>query len=88
MSRNDVDLFERKRSEAGMSKSAFIRLLIAEHDEKVPSSIQYKDIIKELSGINTSLNEILISGKFDIATKLILEEKIKDAIALFKERLK
>lgn len=87
MSSNDIDLFERKRSELGMSKSAFIRFLIAEHEKEIPSSIKYKEIIDKLAEANTILNEILISEKFDTSVKILLDEKFKEVSALFKEKL-
>lgn len=87
MSEDDLDLFERKRSELGMSKSSFVRLLIAEHDKNVPSVIKYKEIISGLSDINTVLNEILINERFDAFTKIQLDEMIKDFLMKVNEKL-
>lgn len=36
MSEEDVNCFEAGREAAGMNKSAYIRLLIAEHEKRVP----------------------------------------------------
>jgi hypothetical protein len=76
MNSGDIDLFERKRADLGMSKSAFIRLLIAEHENRTPYFIQYKDIIKILSNINTKLDVIILNEKISTTDKLILDEKI------------
>lgn len=73
---SDVDLFERKRNEMGMSKSSYIRYLIAEHEKALPPFLKYKEIIKELAEINTSLKEIVINEKISITDKMQLCEKI------------
>ena len=44
MNEADVDLFERKRCDMGMTKSAYIRYLIAEHENKVPPFLKYKEL--------------------------------------------
>lgn len=87
MSEDDIDLFERKRAEEGMSKASFIRLLLAEHENTVPTSIKYKEIIVLLSEINTTVKEILINEKFDTETKLLLDEKIQKLINTVKEKM-
>lgn len=88
MNSSDIDLFERKRADVGMSKSAFIRLLIAEHEHKVPTFIQHKELIKALSEINTSLKELLISDNIEDVEKIIIYEKIDNTNKLVEELLR
>lgn len=88
MNSSDIDLFERKRADVGMSKSAFIRLLIAEHENKVPTFIQHKELIKALSEINTSLKELLISDNIEDVEKIIIYEKIDNTNKLVEELLR
>jgi len=88
MNSSDIDLFERKRADLGMSKSAFIRLLIAEYDNKVPAFIKHKELIKALSEINTSLKELLISEKVTDVDKITIYEKIETTNKLLEKLLK
>ncbi|MDD3416012.1 MAG: ribbon-helix-helix domain-containing protein [Lachnospiraceae bacterium] len=76
MNSSDIDFFERKRADLGMNKSAFIRLLIANYENKIPSFIKNKEIIEALSDVNNSMKEILISDKMNSTDKMILYEKI------------
>lgn len=78
MSSDDIDAFERGRSITGMSKSAYIRLLIAEHENTVPSFIRYKEIIREISDLNTNIKEILLSDKEKDSDKLLLIERMNE----------
>lgn len=77
MNESDIDFFESERNKLGMSKSAFIRLLIAEHKKEVPTFIRYKEIIKQLSDINSALNEIIINENISSTEKMIIFENIK-----------
>ena len=52
LSEADIENFEAGRDNAGMSKSAFLRLLIAEHEDRVPYFIKYKDVIDKFSDLN------------------------------------
>ena len=76
MNNSDVDFFERKRAELGMTKSAFIRLLIANYENNIPSFIKDKEVIEAMSNINSSMKEILISDKMNSTDKMVLYEKI------------
>ena len=87
MPENEIELFERKCAESGMTKSAFIRLLLAEHDNNVPSPIKYKEVITELSDINTTMKEILISENFNTDIKILLDEKIKNLTKVVRKKL-
>ena len=78
MSSEDIDIFERGRSECGMSKSAYTRLLIAEHEQRVPPFIKYKEIILEISKLNTYIKEMLFSEKTDDGFKLYMVEQMKE----------
>lgn len=77
MYETDVDLFELKRAELGMSKSAFIRLLLAEHDNRVPPFMKYKELINSISELNTSVKELLLLESITDVDKLHLIEQIK-----------
>ena len=44
LSSEDIDYFERVRTDLGMSKSSFVRLLIAQYKNSVPYFIQYKKL--------------------------------------------
>ena len=72
MNSEDIDLFERKRTDLGFSKSAFVRYLIAVNENRVPPFIQHKEIIRQMAEINTHLHEILINDNFDTVNKMHL----------------
>lgn len=76
MYESDVDLFERRRGELEMSKSAFIRYLLSVNENKEPSFIKNKEVIGSLGDINSKLNEILINHKISPEDKLYINEKI------------
>ena len=88
MSETDIDLFERKRADMGMTKSAFIRFLIAEHDEKVPSFIKNKEVIEKMAELNTLMKEMIISDKLSEVEKLHLFEQIKRTNEIVEKKLK
>ena len=68
MTEEDIDLFERYRTDMNMSKSAFVRLLIAEHFEYIPAFLQHKELIAAVSSLDNSLKEIIQSNKRYIIT--------------------
>lgn len=74
----DLDLFERGRCNENMSKSAYVRLLIAEHEERVPSFIRYKEIIAGISELNTLIKEFLLSEHNDQVCKIRILEQMSD----------
>lgn len=76
MNSEDIDLFERRRTDLGFNKSAFVRYLIAVNENRVPTFIQHKEIIRQMAEINTHLHEILINDSFDTVSKMHLCEKI------------
>lgn len=80
MTSSDLDLFERGRCEQGinMSKSAYIRLLIAEHEDRVPSFIKYKEIIEKISELNTLIKTLMLSEKVDDVYKIQIMEQMED----------
>ena len=85
MYETDVDLFELRRTELGMNKSAFIRLLLAEHENKVPSFIKDKELISAISELNTSVKELIISDKVDEIEVIHLIEQIKVSNEMFRK---
>lgn len=79
MTSSDLDMFERGRCEQGinMSKSAYIRLLIAEHEDRVPSFIKYKEIIEKISELNTLIKTLMLSEKVDDVYKIQIMEQME-----------
>ena len=76
MNSEDIDLFERRRSELGLSKSAYIRYLIAEHENGIPDFVAFRDTIQKMSELNNHMKEIVIRDNFETQDKLVLYEKI------------
>lgn len=77
LSEKDLEHFEHGREAVGMNKSSYIRLLIAEHEKRVPAFWKNKDLIEEISKLNTSVNSLIISDKIEDHEKLYLHEQIK-----------
>ena len=86
MTSEDLDLFERGRctTSENMSKSAYVRLLIAEHEERVPSFIRYKEIIAGISELNTLIKELVLSEKMDDVYKMQILEQMADVKTILK----
>lgn len=87
MSEEDIDCFEAGRETAGMSKSAYIRLLIAEHENRVPGFLKYKEVIKGIAETDTLIKQLILGENVDEPTKLILLERL-DKISEQLARLK
>ena len=81
MNSTDIDLFERYRSELGLTKSAFIRYLIAEHKNGVPDFLAFKEVIKQMAELNTYMKEFIINDK------LLLFEKINALMGVLKSAI-
>lgn len=77
LSENDLANFERGRDLAGMSKSSYLRLLIAEHERRVPFFWKNKELIDAISSLNTSVKELILTDKISDTDKLLLYEQIK-----------
>lgn len=84
MNSDDIDLFERRRAELGLTKSAYIRYLITEHENGVPEFISFQKVIKQISELNTYMKEIIINENFDANDKLLFYEKINTVTATVK----
>ena len=76
LSEKDLENFERGRESAGMNKSSYIRLLIAEHEKRVPAFWKNKELIEAISKLNTSVNALIVSDKISDSEKLYLHEQI------------
>lgn len=87
MSEKDIDKFERGRADAGMSKSAYVRLLIAEHENRIPAFIKNKEIIEQMAEINTNLKGILLKEEIGEEDKLKIFERIAEIEKMIKEKL-
>lgn len=77
MSEEDIEDFEAGRLKEKMSKSAYVRYLIAEHERTVPAVYKYKEIIALLSSIDNSVNQILLDKKLDYDERMALYEKFE-----------
>ena len=87
MNSEDIDLFERRRYELGLSKSAFIRYLISEHENGIPDFIAFRDTIKQMAVLSNCMKEILLRDNFETEDKLILYEKISSLNTTLKDAL-
>ena len=87
MNSTDIDLFERYRSELGLTKSAFIRYLIAEHKNGVPDFLAFKEVIKQMAELNTYMKEFIINENFETNDKLLLFEKINALMGVLKSAI-
>ena len=75
MREEDIEDFEAGRLKEKMTKSAYVRFLIAEHERTIPSVYKYKDIIALLSSIDNSLKQILFNEKLGYDERMALYEK-------------
>lgn len=91
LSEYDMDVFEAGRTKENMSKSAYLRLLIAEHENKVPYFIVLKDVIAMFSSLNNSIKNFCLHESFSDEDKLFLIEHFNEVsanLALTCEKLK
>ncbi|MCI8563814.1 MAG: ribbon-helix-helix protein, CopG family [Lachnospiraceae bacterium] len=77
MSESDIDNFERERAKQGMSKSAFIRFLMVEHENTVPSFLKNKEVVTVVSELNNTIKTLLLQNTLSDADKLKVFEEIK-----------
>ena len=95
MNEEDIDYFERERADLGyrlgqrqpLNKSAFIRFLLQEHKERTPNFIKHKELITQISMLNTSIKEMILSDKIGDTDKLHLYEKLNEINATMKKIL-
>lgn len=87
MRSEDIDLLERRCADADMKKSAYIRLLIAEHEDRVPVSLKYRELIFKISELNNSLKQMIISNNISDQDKLYLFEKMGELADLLKQKM-
>lgn len=87
LSENDVDYFERKRAELGMTKSAFVRLLISNYENAVPGFIKYKEVIDKQSELNNLVKQIIIDKNFKTEDKIYLKEKFNELERIINEKV-
>jgi hypothetical protein len=88
MSEDDVDKFETGRSQMGMSKSAYVRLLIAEHENAVPGFIKYKEIIEKLSSIELELQALSLKETLSPEDRMVIHVKRAEIEDLITKKLK
>lgn len=85
MNGSDIDLFQRKRLEMGMTKSAYIRFLIAEHENNVPIFLQNKELIEKVAELNTLVKELVVADKVTDEEKTRIFEEMKKINTQMKE---
>ena len=85
MSDDDIETFENGVLNSNMSKSAYIRFLIAEHEHTLTVFYKYREIISRLSNIENQMNQIVLNNDFDEKNRLTLFEKIDDLIVSFED---
>lgn len=77
MSDEDIENFEEGRLKENMSKSAYVRYLIAEHEHTVPPVYKYKEIISLLSSIDNSVRQMVLNDTFEPSERMALYEKFE-----------
>lgn len=82
-----VDLFERGRTNANMTKSAYIRLLIAEHEKQAPDFWVNKELISAISDLNNRIKFLLLSDKISDQEILHLHEKMDELNSLLRRKM-
>lgn len=88
MNEEDWDLLDRGRSQyGGMPRSMYVRLLLAEHENKTPSFIQYKEVIRAISELNNSIKVLVLKGTISDAGKLQIIEHMEEIKKLMREKL-
>jgi len=81
---SEAEIFEQLALDNGMSKSSFLRILIASYQNNTPDFIANKEIIKLESDIITLLKSFLLQNKISDSDKLYLYEKLNSLENLFK----
>lgn len=88
MNEEDWDLLDRGRSQYGrMPRSMYVRLLLAEHENKTPSFIQYKEVIRAISELNNSIKALVLKDTISDAGKLQIIEHMEEIKKLMREKL-
>lgn len=88
MSEDDIEKFELGREATGMSKSAYVRLLIAEHEKRVPGFIKYKEIIEKLSSIELELQSLSLKETLAPEDRMLIHVKHTEIEELINKKLK
>ncbi len=66
----DAELFESGREKMNMTRAAYIHYLIYEHENRLPVSMKYKDLIESFSEFTNNIKYLELSNISD-------DEKIK-----------
>ena len=82
---SEAAIFENLASENSMSKSAFLRILLANYQNNIPDFIENKKAIKLESDIITLLKSFLLQDKVSDSDKIYLYEKLNTLENLFKK---
>ena len=81
---SEAEIFEQLAADNSMSKSSFLRILIASYQNNTPDFIANKEIIKLESDIIYLLKSFLLQNKISDSDKLYLYEKLNSLENLFK----
>lgn len=87
MSEEDIELFKAGCEAMDMSKSAYVRLLIAEHEKCVPGFLKNKAIIARLSDISVDIRSLLFKNTLTDDEKLRIYTHQKEIESLIKKSL-
>lgn len=82
---SEAAIFENLALENSMSKSAFLRILLANYQNNIPDFIENKEAIKLESDIITLLKSFLLQNKVSDSDKMYLYEKLNTLENLFKK---
>ena len=88
MSDEDIEKFEVGRLKEKMTKSAYVRFLIGEHEHTLPAVYKYRQIIALLSSIDNSVHQIVLNEKMDPADRMDLYEKFEKVRSEIKKVVK
>lgn len=87
VSASDKEYFEKESTALGMNKSSFVRFLIAEHKQEIPSFLSNRDLVQAFSELSTFVKAAIVGGGFSDKEKLMLYEKMDELKVLMKDKI-
>lgn len=82
LAEEDLQVFERERKKMGLNKSAYMRYLIRHAGGNVPYFIHYRDLLQQVSELNSSVKELLAKDMMTDAEKLAVQTELGDILRL------
>lgn len=80
---SEADIFEKLAADNGMTKSAFLRILLSFYQNDAPKFFTNKESIELESDIVTLLKSFLLQDKISDSDKVYLYEKLNSLEQLF-----